>query len=285
MVRSSTLLAAVLLLAGCGRDNGSNAEAGAPDIGYAAGPQPAGLRSAGEQGLAHAQLAYRHVMTIEMPASSVALRYERTRDACLRDAQANCTLMNASISLADASYATPPTASLTVRLPHAAIDAFEKSILAPLPNQAQDDAVVRSSTTSADDLTSSVADVDRRERQLTDYRDRLTVLAARSDARVEDLVKVEGELSSVQSQLEAVAAEKSRLAERVETETLSIDLSSRPNGGSAAAPIRKAWHAARQTLGRNTGEALQFLIGALPWVPVVAAGLLFLRLAFRRWRR
>ena len=77
--------------------------------------------------------------------------------------------------------------------------------------------MLRSRSTTADDLTASIADTERRLRQLIDCRKRLAAPAARPDAKLDELIKVESELETVQSRIATVASQQHALAERVAT--------------------------------------------------------------------
>ena len=231
------------------------------------------------------KLAYSHNLQLGMPAASVKPRYERAIKNCLDDATLNCIVISTSINLGEASAGANPSATLTVRLPHDALAPFEADLLTPLPGETPGDVVLRSRSTSADDLTTAIADLDRRQAQLMDYRDRLTSLSQRPDVRVEDLIKIESELSGTQSQLEAIAAQKKTLDQRVDTESLSIFFGSRDNVGNVLGPIVEAWRQAGRVLGDSAATAIRVAIAALPWLPLAAIGLLLVRFAFRRWRR
>lgn len=273
MLRRVTFLALILVLGSCSKSS-SNASAGER--------VPGSTESVAQT---DAKLAYRHYLDLEMPAKSVKPRYERARELCLKNLQLNCIMLTASLNMGDASDIVPPSASLTVRLPHDSVAAFEENLLSPLPDEQTGDAILRAHSMTAEDLTKAITDVETRQRQLMDYRDRLTALAKRPDAKVEDLVKIESELSNVQSQLETIAAQKKALEERVATESLTIELHSQPGMGNSFGPIIQAWRQAGRVLGENTGSAIRFSIGAIPWLPIIALGLLFVRFTIRRWRR
>jgi hypothetical protein len=232
-----------------------------------------------------AKLAYRHDLQLEMSAANVEPRYRRAVKDCEENATLNCVILNASIAMGDSSEGSAPNASLTVRVSHSAVAPFEADLLAPLPGEAAGDAIVRSRSTSAEDLTNAIADIERRQAQLTDYRDRLTALLGRPDVKVEDLIRIESEISTTQSQLDAIAGQKKTLNQRVDTEIISISLASHADLGNVSGPIVLAWHQAGRLLGESTGTALSFAIIALPWLPIVIVGLLLLRFALRRWRR
>jgi hypothetical protein len=281
MNRALPAVLMLFLLAGCGADSPGYGTAG---VEYKAAPNGTAALAAPVAGT-ESHLAYHHDLALEMAPAGVEPRFDRARDACLNDAALNCTLVRADLHMGDADKGQLPNASLEVRIPHAGVASFEAGLSAALPGQPGMDAIVVSRTTTADDLTAAIADVDRRQAQLSDYRDRLTALAQRPDAKVDDLVKIEGELSSVQSQLEAIAAQKAGLTQRVATETLAVAFQSREGALGPAAPIRQAWHRAGQDLGRSAGKALTFAIESLPWLPVIAIGLFLVRLILLRGRR
>jgi hypothetical protein len=248
-------------------------------------PAPAAAAPAADALAQTAKLAYRHNLQLEMAASSIEPRYNRAVKDCQQNTALNCVILNSSISLSDSSGGARPSASLTVRLSHGAVAPFEGGLLAPLPGEAAGDTVTRSRSTSAEDLTNAIADVDRRQAQLTDYRDRLTALLSRPDVKVEDLIKIESEISETQSQLDVIAAQQKTLNQRVDTEIVSVSLNAHAALGNVTGPIVLAWREAGPILGESTATALRFAIGILPWLPIVAIGLLIIRLAFRRWRR
>jgi uncharacterized protein DUF4349 len=231
------------------------------------------------------KLAYSHEMRLDMPAASVEARYDRAIKKCLDEAKFNCVVLNTSFGTAELTGAPHPSAALTVRLAHDAVAPFEADLLAPLPGEAANDAVLRSRSTTADDLTAAIADVERRQAQLADYRDRLIELSKRPDVKVEDLIKIESELSNTQSQLETIAAQKKTLDQRVDTERLTIYLNTRDENGGFFGPVVQAWDQAGRVLGDNAGAAIRFSIGILPWLPIVLLGLFLVRLIFRLWRR
>jgi hypothetical protein len=281
--RFALVACAMMLLVGCDSR---------PDAGSAGLQQSFTAAAPGGIEANEAKLAYRHQLGLEMPEASVQLRFEAARDRCLGDAQLGCVLVNASIDAGGAQlgrlrFDQAPRAQLTVRLPHRSIAEFERGLLAAMPSEGAGEPVLRSRSTSAEDLSQTIADVTRRLAQLTDYRERLTVLAARSDARVEDVIKVAAELSSVQSQIEALDAQQRGLAERVATEIVAVSFASHLTLGSAWAPVAQTWSEGGRMLGESAAATLAFVIRSLPWLPLV--GLIVLALAklrprFRRIR-
>jgi hypothetical protein len=253
----------MLALAACSREPETNVAQTRTSAAIA----PAAPANSAQQS---AKLAYSHQLALEMPAASLRARFERARDRCLEDAALGCVVLHASINMGSRDDGMLPFAQLTVRLPHSAVATFEDSLIAALPGEQAGEALIRSRSTSAEDLSQAIADADRRLAQLTDYRERLTALAARQDVRAEDLIKIEGELSSVQGQIETLTAQKRGLDRRVDTESLSIGFQSIVTLGNAGAPIARVWNQGAALLGDSAADALRFAILSIPWLPLVA---------------
>ena len=231
------------------------------------------------------KLAYTHNLSIEMADNQVQPRFERGRTACLDDQSLNCNLLESSITVGNANAGIRPNASLSVRLPHDAVRRFQTVLLEPLPGEGSGEPSVRRSSTNADDLTFEIADVDRRLAQATEYRDRLTVLSRRGDAKFDDLIKVQQTLSEVQSSIESMTAETRQLTTRVDTELLNISLNSYDRVTAVSSPLGEAWRNSARELGQSTASAFLFTVVLLPWLTLVALGGLVLVWLWRFLRR
>jgi hypothetical protein len=221
------------------------------------------------------KLAYSHNLSIETKADMVKQRFEQVRDACVSGTIAGCVLLNASIEEVGFDRGRHPVASLSVRLTHEAVGPFEQAVLKPLPGEQASDVAVVSRSTSAEDLTAAITDGDRRLAQLTDYRDRLTVLAKRADAKVEDLIKVQSELSSTQSLIEELTAQQKRLGERVATELETVQITGKVAVGQGS-EIAEVLHRSAKILDGAVAASLQFLIAAVPWIVTVMVVMILL---------
>jgi hypothetical protein len=233
-------------------------------------PLPAGVK-----------LAYSHQLNLEMPPANVEPRFARARAACLEDPAFNCLLLGANLR----SGFGYPQADLTLRLPHDQVDAFEQRVLAPLPGEAPDALGIVSRSTEAEDLNQAMLDVERRLAQQTQYRDRLLELAKRSDAKVEDLIKVESELATVQSEIETLTAQQQHLNDQVATEKLTIAFAARQSLAAQENPIVEVWHDAAGLFSRNVAEALRAMIMTLPWLLPIVLLIQVIRLLWRFLRR
>ncbi len=268
MLRSACAVAVLLALTGCGqRQSADQASYSA-----ASAPPPMADRKAAPEG---PKLAYSHHLSIETKSETVKQRFEQVRDGCLNGVIPGCVLLRADIADAGITdQSLHPVATLSVRLTHEGVAPFEKAVLKPLPGEQPNDIAVQSRSTSAEDLTAAIFDGDRRLAQLSDYRDRLTQIAKRADAKVDDLIKVEGEISTTQSQIEELTADQHRLGERVATELETVQITGRVVVGKGS-DIAEVWHRAGQLFDRNIADALEGVIQAAPWVITVLA-LLFL---------
>jgi hypothetical protein len=277
-------LLAGIALAGCDQSAPTNdgVGTGVSAAGRLAAPAMAMKVAAGADG---PKLAYHHSLSFDMPAASVAPRYERARDKCLADPTHTCVLTNASINAGNPRFGQGPHASLTVRLPHDAVAEYEQALQQPVAGETAGAVEITSRNTTADDLTTALQDTGRRLAQFTDYRDRLTELAKRTDAKVEDLIKVQQELSTTQSEIESITAQQNQLNQRVATELLTIELAASVPPDSMAGPIGQVWRNAGTVLGQNAAAALRFAIGAVPWIGVAAIGVLLLALVRAIFRR
>jgi hypothetical protein len=74
----------------------------------------------------------------------------------------------------------------------------------------------------------------------------------------------------VQTDIETMTAQQTRLNARVDTELLTIALDPYASVAAVASPLGQAWHDAGQALGESAASAFTFVIVALPWLPLVA---------------
>ena len=218
------------------------------------------------------KLAYTHSLAIEMADEMVSPRFERGRRSCLEDASLNCNLLEASITIGNPNAGVRPNASLSVRLPHDSVARYQALLLEPLPGEMPGEPSLRRSSTNAEDLTFEISDTQRRLAQATDYRERLTVLSRRADAKVDELIKVQETLSEVQSSIETMTVETRQLNTRVDTELLNISLTAYEPLTSVSSPLGNAWRNSARALGESAASAFLFVVVLLPWLPLMALG-------------
>lgn len=226
------------------------------------------------------KLAYQHQIILENSAGSLKNRFERARRDCLNQVK-GCLLISATIDGGDTKR---PEASLTLRLPHAAVEPFKAALLAPLDGEGAGGATIRRISTEAQDLTQTLADTDRRTAQLKAFRDSLLALAQRKDAKVEDLITVQDKLSETQTMLEEIAANHDQLIKRVDTELVTIRFVTAQSLDVAIDPISLVWRNAATTISASTAKILQTSLASLPYLVIIApfGGLAALLLRRRR---
>ncbi|HEY4942781.1 MAG TPA: DUF4349 domain-containing protein [Rhizomicrobium sp.] len=225
------------------------------------------------------EFSFTHAWTVLMAHGAVTARFTRTRDLCLHDKTLNCRLVSANIST-DASEGFT-SANLQVQLPHGKLEGFEHALLAPVAGE-RDAAAMASRSTQAQSVETQAGDTARKITQLTAYRDRLSDIAKRPSLSVDDMIKVEAERSRVQGELVEATNHHRDLTDGIARESVSIQLVERVE---SVGPIAQAFASAGATLADNTAAVLLFLVGAIPWLPIVAGGLYVMLWLWRSFRR
>jgi hypothetical protein len=295
-----TLLLCTGALAGCGQseqsavDNGAaeqavvmDAVAAAPPAepvaGYAMSremkPVAGGAGQATQSGESY---VYDHNLSVSMASDFIRARFERARDKCQNDPALKCKITSASFRLLGAPDAPLPVANLSVALPHDSVAPFEQALMEPLPDENKDDVVIKARVTSAQNVTNQVKDLDSRFAQLTSYRERMMELSKRGGAKTDDLIKIEGEISRTQAEIEGIEAQRRDLAERIAKENLSISFEALSTARDAFQPVRDVWQNSLRLMGDSAAAVLALIVGILPWLPVFLAGFFGLRWLWRR---
>jgi hypothetical protein len=132
----------------------------------------------------------------------------------------------------------------------------------------------KSRSSSTQDVTQDVADVDARVASMQASIARVRAILSRSE-RIGDVVSVEGELSRRTTELESLQARQRALAGQVNYATITLQLTANraaapappPDRAGFAGGLRDGWHAFTATLGwvfTAFGAVLPFLLLALP---------------------
>lgn len=173
-------------------------------------------------------------------------------------------------SLFTGADATTPSV-VVLSVPTAKLDATMDAIAAL--------AELRNRSVTAVDLTTVVVDVDARIRTLTDSIERIRELIKRSGS-VADIARVESELTSRQSELESLKAQRAALADEVERASITVTLvkpDQVTNPNPLLSGLARGWEAMVQSV-----VYLIVLVGAaFPFF--AAAAVVFV--AVRGWRR
>lgn len=225
---------------------------------------------------------YDHSLSLSMASDFIKARFERARSHCQDDIALKCRVTSASFQLLGGPDAPMPTATLQVALPHAAIEPFIAALMESLPGEDKGDVVIRSRNTTAENVTNQVRDIEGKLGQLRDYRKRMQDLADRRNASTEDLIKIQGEISRTQSEIDQIESQKRNLAERIARENLSIMFEAQSTARDAFQPVREVWQGALRTLADNTASAIGLVIGMIPWIPLLIGAYFAFRWFWRR---
>ncbi len=228
---------------------------------------------------------YDHNISISMASEHIKARFERARDRCQNDPALKCKITAASFRLVGEPDAPLPIANLSVALPHDAMAPFEEGLLALLPGESKDDVVVRARNTNAQNVTNQVRDIDARLAQLSNYRDRMMELSKRGGAKTDDLIKIEGEISRTQSEIEQIEGQRRDLADRIAKENLSISFEAQSTVSDAFQPVRDVWQESLRVMGNSAAAALGLIVAIIPWIPLFLGAYFLVRWLWRRARR
>ncbi|MCE9523330.1 MAG: DUF4349 domain-containing protein [Alphaproteobacteria bacterium] len=298
--QAAMLLLATALLAGCDDSGKSSAggqyataqpdAAASPVVEQAVAGDKLALGSFGQDGIdsrtkSGESYTYDHDMTLSMASAFIKGRFERARDRCQNDPALKCRVVSASFRVLGEPDAPLPVANLSVSLPHDAVALFEDSLLTALPNESVGDVMIQSRSTTAQNVTNQVRDMEGRLSQLTNYRDRMTELSKRPKSSTDDLIKIEGEISRTQSEIEQLEGQRRDLADRIAKENLTISFQAQSTTSDALQPVAEVWQSSVRLLAQSAAAALALVIGILPWLPIFALGFYLVRLLWRRARR
>jgi hypothetical protein len=151
---------------------------------------------------------------------------------------------------------------------------------------------VLSRQVTTEDVTEQFVDTDARLRNLKRTEERLLAHLDRT-GELEDIVKVEHELTRVREQIEVLEGRLRFLSHRVAFSTINISLQERPKAESVVPPetysmAKIASEATRSLIGffqRVAGRIIWLGIWSVVWVPVVGAVLFLVRRGVRQVRK
>ncbi len=216
-------------------------------------------------------LAITRSVNIETDVDGIAPRFASTRAACEAEAQAACVVLDSNLTTGE--Y---PQATLRMRAAPAGI----ARVLARL--RAANGVV--SESTSAEDLAAPLVESERRLAMQRDYRDSLLALRAKGTNDINALIRVNQELAQVQSQLEAVNGERAHLQQKIDTETLTVNISTGDGSAGNAHPVARALRDFGHNLSQGVAGAITFVAYLIPWAVVILPLGWALRWLWRRRR-
>ena len=151
---------------------------------------------------------------------------------------------------------------------------------------------VLSRQVTTEDVTEQFVDTDARLRNLKRTEERLLAHLDRT-GELEDIVKVEHELTRVREQIEVFEGRLRFLSHRVAFSTINITIQERPKAEPVVPPetysmAKIASEAARSLIGffqRLAGRVIWLGIWSVVWVPLLGVVLLLVRRAIRQVRK
>lgn len=216
-------------------------------------------------------LAYTHDVYVELDGKLIPARLESLRSSCVALKSA-CTVM--SMESRGDRYSV--TAGIGLRL------SPEK--VSDMTALAAKDATITSKQSAAEDLASSIKDNEKRLASLAKYREQLNNVLARKDINPDQLIAVSKELATTQSQIEELSMDRSKIQQRIDTELLTIRLSSPDSQRSTQqTPIKDAFLRFGTNFSFAVAAVIEFIAGFVPWLLVIVPGIAALRWAWRRF--
>ena len=244
------LAGGLIFLSGCGQKSPMDERASAADIVMPAKPASLTAKRDGRPGSKY--LAYSHQVTIELPANEVANTYHRLLEWCAADKQFRCIMLQSHLSTD--RYIE---GRLEVRIQPDGVDAFLQL--------AEEGGSVTRRGTQVEDLGEAVVDNQKRLEMLRDYRARLEALQQKPEVEVEALVKIAEQLAEVQSNLEFAEGRRAKLLQRVETDRVSVALTSYAQR-SFFQPIGASLKNFSSQLSEGISDAITAFAYLLPWL-------------------
>jgi hypothetical protein len=206
------------------------------------------------------RLAITHRFTIRVPSAETEEIQQKHMAEC---AKLGCTVLSTSI---DRSNEGRISARAAVRIKPDSYQAFAAVLAAP-PAQ------ITMRSQSAEDLAMPIVDAERRLAAKLALRDRLTaMLHDQSVKTAGDLITIEKELAQVQTDIEAITAQRDNL--RTRTDMVRIEISYLGAAGQIAgadlSPIYRAVSGVSQTAIDSVASLIFTLVAIVPWLPVIA---------------
>lgn len=200
-------------------------------------------------------LAERQYWNYELPEVDIEARWQAHLQLCRTD----CEVLGASLSK---SVHAPIRAHMLLRVGRPG---------AAQLMTAMGDAGISERRVEREDKTMQVVDIEARLKNLAELRDRLRGLLATRSGALKDVLETERELARVQSDLDAMTAQRRVLANETEKILLEANYQATRRLGETGAlqPLVDAWGEVGNAFARSLAAALLFLVQALPWLVIV----------------
>lgn len=223
---------------------------------------------------ANQKLAITHNFSIRAPSARLEEIHRKHLEAC---AKAGCTVLNTRLDKGNDGRISART---SLRISPDQYQAFSSLLLEPPA-----ELVSQSSTT--DDRTIAILDIEKRIESKQALRARLTALLQDPIAKnLADVLAIEKELAQVQSDIESAAAQRDYLTTITETIRVDIQYSSTivVVRGNDYSPIKQAIDSIGKTFIASLAWLISLIVAVLPWIPVIWLLVWGVRRGMRRWR-
>lgn len=204
-----------------------------------------------EQQTARQYLAYKHAIAVETEEMEVPTVFDAIQSTCKAASNEGCAILESHLKTGQ--YVS---GELKFRAPAAIVQKLLKSIA----NQG----LVTSQATTAEDLAGPIGDATKRIAMLNDYRTKLEALRGQASNNIDALIKVNKELAEIQNNLEEMSGKFAYLNQRVNTEILSVSITSKQN-----TLFWKKIYISLSNFGSNLAEGISSVITGvaflLPW--------------------
>lgn len=216
-------------------------------------------------------LAYEYKISVDLPQKEVEPAYQKIIDSCVSDTKFNCTILSSTLNTG--KYGS---SDITLRIQPKGVDSILKI--------ASSEGEITRQSTEAEDLESSITDVEKRLDMLRNYRSNLEALEKKTNQDIESLIKIAQELSQVQSSIEAAETTKNRFQQRINMNIVRISFFTQ-SYTSFGQPISESL----KQFGGNLSEGISNVIMAvaflLPWLILISFAIYIICVIRRRIKR
>ncbi len=219
-------------------------------------------------------LAVRQKLVVVAPGAELAKSLEAVIAFC---GTIQCEVISSNITSQTGELA--PSGSVSLRVRPGDVD----KLIAFVGKQGK----VAQHTTETEDKTTNLVDTDARINNLTEFRDNLRKMLARSVVSVKDLVEIQEKLEEVQAQLDGETARRKDLANETEKVAVEIEFRAERTTASVSAfkPIGDALRESASVLSESLASLITAIVAVIPWLIVIVPGGWFVVRVWRRMRR
>jgi len=222
-------------------------------------------------------IAYAYNFQLQYAAQTVEPAMDAHREACMSAGADMCQVVASSSS---SQNETRANAHLQIR----ATPDWLRTFLGGLEDDVTgNDGDIVSSNMSSTDLSRPILDAEARLSAQRALRERLTLLLARDDAEIDDLVALERELARVQGNIESAESNLRNMRGRVTMSTADFQYRTRVTVTSSGAtnPLSNALRDVVRNVSTGLSAVITFTALFAPWLILIIPAIWLIG----RWRR